>query len=130
MKRNSRLILFATFLIGIVYGCAKDKDFRDKHTGSWVFDVAVSKLNIDSIGHHENFSYQFQGEIKKDEPEALLFIYGENTSIKLTVDEAGELSNFPTHYCSGKFIGSDSLYLYLRWGGLGGFQAHVIHGKK
>lgn len=42
----------------------------------------------------------------------------------------GELSNFPTHYCNRKFLNTDSLYLYLRWSGLGGGTRHEIQGIK
>lgn len=48
----------------------------------------------------------------------------------LTIDKENILSNFPSHYCNGKFDGNGKIHLYLRWGGLGGGVTHTVDGEK
>lgn len=81
--------------------------------GDWEFKVERTKFNTDSIGYYEHDSLSCLGEI----------IYGNS-------DKEGLLSNFPTHYCSGKFDGNEKLHLYLRWEGLGGGVTHLVYGEK
>jgi hypothetical protein len=136
MKSAIKSRKFVLITIGIFFftfaqtSCEKEKDYRDKYTGNRDFEVEVNEVNTDSIGHYENYKYNFTGELQRHETNALLFIYGQSDSITLSVDETGMLSNFPTQYCSGQFIGADSLHLFLRWGGLGGYNQNIVNGKK
>jgi hypothetical protein len=130
IRHEFRVAVFMIIITGFFAGCEKDTDYRDKYAGNWNYNVEVTKVNIDSIGHSETYNYNYAGEIELYQAGGLQFIYGQNDSVILSIDETGELSNFPTQYCSGKFTGSDSLYLFLRWGGLGGYVQNVIIGTK
>lgn len=123
-------ILILIFLVGV--GCKKDEiDYRDAYIGVWNFKVGRTDVNTDSIGSYYHDSLSFEGEIVYGELNNEISIkYTSNNSITLTIGENGELSNFPTHYCSGKFLATDILNLYLKWGGLGGGTTHQIEGLK
>ena len=54
----------------------------------------------------------------------------ESEDIILVVSESGEMSGFPTQYCSGDFEGESKIQLYLRWGGFRGNITHIVDGVK
>lgn len=120
------------FIFIIVFSCKKeDTDYRDTYTGTWNFIVDRTEINTDSIGYYYHDSVNYEGEIIYGEfDNEILIKYSNENSITLTIGEDGELSDFPTHYCSGEFLSGDSLHLYLRWGGLGGGTTHQIEGFK
>lgn len=99
--------------------------------GTWLFDVHRYEVNTDSIGFMLHDSISYQGNIKyKTIPDIVQICYTSEDSIVLNVDSVGVLSNFPTNYCSGQFFPNDSIYVYLKWGGLGGGITHEICGQK
>jgi hypothetical protein len=133
IKRNilgHGIILIFIFII--VFSCKKeDTNYRDAYLGTWEFIVNRTEFNTDSIGYYYHDSINYVGEIVYGELDnEILIKYTTENSITLNIGEDGELSDFPTHYCSGDFLSSDSLHLYLRWGGLGGGTTHQIEGFK
>jgi hypothetical protein len=128
LKYGIMLTLFLT----IIFSCKKeDTDYRDTYIGTWDFIVDRTELNTDSIGYYYHDSVNYEGEIVYGELDnEILIKYTTENSITLTIEENGELSDFPTHYCGGEFLSRDSLHLYLRWGGIGGGTTHQIEGLK
>ena len=132
MKRKINLLSLLFFLCLIFVSCKKKPfDFRNKIIGDWEFRVNRSELNTDSLGYHHQDLLTYQGNIKYgSEKDEITIEYTPENSITLKMDKEKQLSGFPTHYSGGHFIGTDSLYLYLRWGGLGGGITHIVEGKK
>jgi hypothetical protein len=127
---NNKIILI---LIVISFACCEkeDKDFRDKYIGEWKFNVEITEFNTDSIGYYYHDSLTYAGTITYGDSDNDIEIkYTNDNSITLSLNENGELSNFPTQYCNGNFEGDNKIYLYLRWGGLGGGITHEIDGVK
>lgn len=111
--------------------CKKEKDFRDKYIGEWNFNAEISEHNTDSIGYiyHDSLTYAgtiTHGVSKND----IVIKYINDKSVTLSLNEDGKLSNFPTQYCNGNFESGNKIYLYLRWGGIGGGITHKIRGVK
>lgn len=131
MKIKITIGLILSALV-IFFSCEKEsKDYRDKYTGNWDFTVELTKVNIDSIGQYEQDSVLYSGKIIKGNTENEINIqYAESENIILVVGEFGEMSGFPTQYCSGNFEGESKIHLYLRWGGLGGNITHIVDGVK
>ncbi len=119
-------------LILIFAGCKKDIfDYRTKYTGSWEFTVNWTEANIDSIGQQESGEYIYMGEIiTGDADDELMVRYSGNNSAIIAIDKNGDITNFPTQYASGDFDGTEVMNLHLRYGGLGGYVAYEIKGKK
>ncbi|MBI2280286.1 MAG: hypothetical protein HYU68_06315 [Bacteroidetes bacterium] len=133
MKFN--IISLITLITIISSGCSKETINQSSSNSiiveNWLFDVHRYEVNTDSIGYYYHDSITYQGTIKYAKPSNEIEIfYTNDNSIKLTVDSSGVLSNFPTNYCSGQFFPNDSIYVYLKWGGLGGGTTHVINGLK
>ncbi|HOU35436.1 MAG: hypothetical protein KBF06_03355 [Bacteroidales bacterium] len=133
IKRNIlKYVIILGIIFIIVFSCKKeDNDYRDTYIGDWVFIVDRTEFNTDSIGYYYHDSVHYEGKIVYGELDNEIMIkYTTENTITLTIGENGELSDFPTHYCSGKFLSRDTLHLYLRWGGLGGGTIHQIEGLK
>lgn len=126
---NNKIILL---LIVISFACCKkDRDFRDKYIGEWKFNVEITEFNTDNIGYYYHDSLTYTSTITYgDSDNDIKIKYTNDNSITLSLNEDCELSNFPTHYCSGNFKGDNKIHLYLRWGGLGGGITHKIDGVK
>ena len=116
----------------VLLGCEKELfDYRNKFIGDWEFKVERSEINTNSIGYSYHDSLSYSGRIKYGDADDDLFIqYSDENSITLKIDKENQLSDFPTHYCSGEFEGNNKLHLYLRWGGLGGGITHIVDGEK
>ena len=129
IRKLSYSILFGLIIIA---GCEKKPfDYRNKYIGDWEFNVERTEFNIDSVGHYKHDSLTYLGEITYGgSGDEIIINYTYNNSIALTIDKEGVLSDFPTHYCSGKFDGDDKIHIFLRWGGLGGGISHRIDGEK
>lgn len=131
-KQHFKIGILVTIIVLLFNYCEKERfDFRNKYVGTWNFEVETSNFNVPDIGDFSSDDYEYTGEIRYGETDNKInIIYGENYSIELAINKDGELSDFPTHYCSGNFIGNDSIHLYIRTGGLGGGSSHLIEGKK
>lgn len=129
--RNITLLMIIG-LLSIFAGCKKDIfDYRTKYTGSWEFTVNWTEANIDSVGQLESGEYSHLGEITTGEADDELVVrYSDTNSAIIAIDKNGDITNFPTQYASGDFDGTENINLYLRYGGLGGFVAYEIKGKK
>ncbi len=122
-------VLFVAFFAGF-FACKK-ADYRDVYIGNWIFDVVYTEINTDSIGHYYSENYNYDGEVVYGEADdEVLIKYADNHFVQLTLEPDGELSNFPTHYCSGRFVNTDSLSLFIKTGGLGGGTTLRINGCK
>ncbi len=133
MKNRDLIILSILISVLIlVFSCEKEnKDYRDNYTGNWDFTVELTEFNIDSIGHYSQDSVFYSGKISIGSAENDIKIqYTESEYITLIIDKSGEISGFPTQYCSGEFENENKLHLYLRWGGLGGNITHIVDGVK
>lgn len=130
---KSFLILFLVALLSVC--CSKTSvnqtGSSDTFIGNWLFNVHRYEANTDSIGFYSHDSITYLGNIKYiTTPNLIQVNYTNQDSIILEVDSLGLLSNFPTSYCSGQIYSNDSIYIYLKWGGLGGGITHVINGNK
>ena len=106
-------------------------DIRSKYLGDWRFTVEMTKFNIDSIGQFWQDTIFYNGKITNGNNDNELTIqYTEDCFVYLNIDEYEILSGFPNVYCNGKFINYSEIYLYLKWGGLGGNTTHIINGYK
>ncbi|MBQ8222960.1 MAG: hypothetical protein IJZ87_06415 [Bacteroidales bacterium] len=122
--------LYILLLAVLPFVCCKS-DIRNEYTGNWQFIVEMTKLNIDSIGQFWKDTIFYEGKITDGNSDNELVIqYTEEYSISLNIDDYGILSEFPTVYCNGKFKKYDEIYLYLRWGGVGGSTTHIVNGYK
>ncbi|MBE6343979.1 MAG: hypothetical protein E7065_11440 [Lentimicrobiaceae bacterium] len=127
---NSLVRIF-TFLSVLFLLASCKNDIRNKYVGDWQFVVEMKKINTDSIGQFCQDTVCYIGEICKTSNDKEIEIrYTEEHSISLYLDELGKLYGFPTTYCNGKFDNENKIYLYLRWGGLGGNVTHVINGTR
>ncbi len=125
--------LFKLFIsLIVIYTLVSCKnDICSKYIGDWRFTVEMTKFNIDSIGQFWQDTIFYDGEISNGGSDNELVIqYTEECSISLDIDEYGMLYGFPTVYCNGKFKNDNEIYLYLKWGGLGGNTTHIINGYK
>ncbi len=131
MRYRMIIGIMVTFLC-IFHGCQRELvDYRNKYVGNWIFNVEIKEVNTDSIGCFSFDTVCFDGVICfGDEPNEILIHYTEENKVQLIVDEEGVLSGFPTHYCEGEFENDNNVYLYLRWGGLGGGITHTVKGEK
>lgn len=120
------------FIALVFSSCKKEPaDYREAYTGQWCFDVELSSFNIEGEGTYTRDSLVYSGAISLGgSDDEILISYVPEHSITLAISPNGELSGFPTHYCSGYFTGNQELHLYLRWGGLGGGVTHIVDGKK
>lgn len=131
MKKYRKLLLILFGLLVIASCKKKPFDHRNKFLGDWEFKVERTEFNTDSTGYYYHDSLTYKGQIKYGSGEDdLLIEYLIDNSITLKIDNENILSEFPTHYCSGEFKENDILYLFLRWGGLGGGITHIVNGKK
>ncbi len=133
MKQKIGIFAYVALLF-LVISCKKD-DYREKYMGNWIFDVQVAKLNVDSIPQFVKDTISFAGLISKgNNKDEINIHYLEDTSIILKLNEAGELSGFPTASSggsgNGEFVGFNKVYLNFKWGGQGGFLEHNIIGNK
>ena len=121
------MTLFLTF----IFSCKKeDTDYRDVYLGIWNFNVERTLFYTDSLYIYHDSVY-YEGEIVYGELDnEILIKYTNENSITLTIGQDGELSDFPTNYCSGEFVTIDSLHLFLAWGGLTKGTTHMIEGLK
>jgi hypothetical protein len=128
--RESKAILTIIVLIALVICCETEEDFRDKYLGNWKFHVEESSFSmVDSLYSKDSFIYNGKISYGKTENE-LLIEYDSVHSLTLMIDKKGLLFNFPTGYSNGEFYGSDSIHIYLRWGGLGWGSTHIVNGNK
>jgi hypothetical protein len=125
-------ILLILFVSIFLYSCNLfQNDYREAYIGTYRFSVKITEFNTDSVGYFFQDSIIYQGKISFGENDNdILIQYSTDNFITLTLEEDGQLSNLPTTYGSGEFVQTDSLNLYLRWGGLGGGTSHDIKGKK
>lgn len=131
MKKYKYIYWMLLAMIIIVSCKKKPFDYRNKFIDDWEFKVERTEFNTDSVGYYHHDSITYSGQIKYGaNDDELLIEYSNNSSIVLKIDKENILSNFPTHYCSGSFNGTDKIHLYLRWGGLGGGVTHVVDGLK
>lgn len=125
-----KTIIISLVSLLFISSCNKD-DHRDKYIGEWYFKVKISEVNTDSIGYFFDTTYYYLGNIDYATSDNEIEInYSNNSSVSLEVDQNGELSNFPTHYCYGSFVRLDSIYIDFYWGGQGGGTSHIIAGNK
>jgi hypothetical protein len=123
-------------LVAVIFVCCSKKTVNqtgsgDLFIGNWLFNVHRYEVNTDSIGFYSHDSITYLGNIKYITiPNLIQVNYTQQDSIVLVVDSLGLLSNFPTPYCSGQIYPNDSIYIYLKWGGLGGGTTHIINGNK
>jgi len=131
--RESLIFLFLLNSMLILFSCGDKEpiDYRDKYLGQWDFEVEVYSFTAGNPPETTSETRYHTGMINYGTVEnEILLEYLHNTSITLMIMKNGQLANFPTHYCHGSFQGSDSLHLYLRWGGLNTFFSHTINGTK
>lgn len=133
-NKSHSFILLAVLLVFVlsITSCKKALfDQRNKYLGDWQFKVYRSEYHFDSIAHYKLDTLYFSGKIvHASNPEEITIYYTQFNSITLKVYDYGNLDNFPTVYCSGKFFDTKNLNIYLRWGGLGGGTSHSISGRK
>ena len=125
--------LAACFLLLFTQCEEKPREYRDIYTGSWDFSVGKTQLNVDSIGQYFDTVYTSRGNIEygdTDDHIRVNFNPAEHESVSFEVDENGTLSDFPNDHCNAKFIGTDSIWIFLRYGGLGGGISYNISGNK
>jgi|GEM_PF-722982 len=106
-------------------------DYRDKFLGQWDFEVAIYSFTAGDPPETNSETREYAGSISYGEAlDEIIIQYLPNSSVTLVVTKDGQLDNFPTFYCHGGFSGTDSLQLYLRWGGLNTWFSHAIEGLK
>ncbi|MFZ4798500.1 MAG: hypothetical protein ACOYMA_13465 [Bacteroidia bacterium] len=126
-------IFYIFFLTTFFFSsCEKEtKDYRDKYAGTWLFKVKTNEYLMGSNGYNRNDSVEYIGKIQKGSAKnEIIIVYTKTNEITLTINDLGELSNFPTIYCVGNLENDDKISISLRWGGLGGSTSHVIDGFK
>lgn len=136
---NNKIITIITiitiiFITIVLFSCCEteSKDYRDKYIGNWKFNVEITEINTDSIGYYKHDTLTYLGKISYGVSYNKIEIqYTNKDNITLSINEQGELSDFPTpQYCNGQFDGENIIQLYLKWGGLGGGITHKVNGIK
>lgn len=128
-KSLGKIYLLPLFAIIATTACKKEPaDYRSKYTGNWDFKVNKTVFDI-SVGSTSD-SVTYNGKISYSGSDAIHIKYTPNDSVTLNMDEAGNLSAFPTANCAGQFNGTDKIHLYLSWGGLGAGTRHEMDGIK
>ena len=136
MKNKNVILLFLAGLCLIAGSCCKNndcneepKDYRDKWVGNWDF---VTKKLIFYQDVTVDYIY-YSGEIYKVGDDELMIRYMENDTVWVRVNENGKLSNLRagnSYDNRGEFIDTDSISIFLRWGGAGHGKHHYINGGK
>ncbi|MHC1707452.1 MAG: hypothetical protein AB9842_08015 [Bacteroidales bacterium] len=129
--KNLLFSLFVVFSV-ILFSCEKHPfDYRNKYLGRWDFKTNWSKVNVDSIGQSVYGNAYYFGEIDYgDSDNELIIRFMLDKEVTIEIDKTGRITNFGTTYGSGYFRGKDELSLYLRFGGLGGWEEYNITGTK
>jgi hypothetical protein len=134
MKTLSKNIFFL-IVAGVIAtsSCKKEtvSDYRDVYLGKWLF--ITERVIHDGVDPSQSSrdTLMSEGEIKYgNSGNSIITKYLPYDSITLVVGIDGKLSNFPTQYCNGEFIGNTSLQMFLRYGGLGSFSEYQITGNK
>ncbi len=105
-------------------------DYRDKYIGEWIFENHITSYSPGSPMFDTSFTYQ--GNIYFDtliEDDQIVINFNVNSFLKLTIDKEGELTDFPP-ISYGNFVGTDTLYIYIRSGGIGMFSENNLDGIK
>lgn len=127
---HAQFLSIVAILFMILLSCKKEDNTINKYGGVWNFEVHISSSSIDTSFVPVDTTKYFTGTIGTGEDSQIVIHYLETSSVALTVDNEGILSNFPTQYCNGEFTDENNLDLFLRWGGLGGGTSHSIKGTR
>ena len=132
MKKITFTITAIAAILLIFGGCKKKEiDIRDQYIGDWDFEVVRRNFLVGENGYHKIDTIFYLGKISFGNSNDQLNIkYTENEYIAMIINEDGDLSPIEPSYHFGKFRSSDTIYLYLRWGGMGGGITHTINGTK
>lgn len=134
MKKTLLFLAMAAAVMLLLPNCKKESkkaevstDYRDKYVGTWDFTVYTRQFNmLDSIVELDTIYYL--GNISLENTDQIKIQYTQDDSVVLNIDDTGNLSGFPTQYCSGEFLNDSQINLSMRWGGLGGGTNHTVNG--
>lgn len=125
---KGKLILILTVITQFLFSCSKEKDYRDKYIGNWNFEVRRIEFSGDSILFNDTINYM--GNITYGSSDNDIAIqYTEEDVVTLTVDEEGNLDNFPSDLSYGS-LEVDSIFIRLYWGGQGAGITHLVAGER